>query len=131
MAGLVLRRVLLGVFTLWLVSVLIFAATQILPGDVASAILGQNATPQSLAALRHDLGLDRPALARYLAWLAGFLTGDLGTSLASQQPVADLLWPRFWNTMALAAYAAVAGIPLAIGLGILTAVRRGGRSTAW
>ena len=126
MARLVLRRVLLGVFTLWLVSVLIFAATQILPGDVASAILGQNATPQSLAALRHDLGLDRPAMARYVAWLAGFVTGDLGTSLASQQPVADLLWPRFWNTMALAAYAAVAGIPLAIGLGILTAVRRGG-----
>lgn len=126
MVRLVLRRILLGVFTLWLVSVLIFAATQILPGDVASAILGQNATPQSLAALRHDLGLDRPALARYLAWLASFLTGDLGTSLASQQPVADLLWPRFWNTMALAAYAAVAGIPLAIGLGILTAVRRGG-----
>lgn len=126
MVRLVLRRILLGVFTLWLVSVLIFAATQILPGDVASAILGQNATPQSLAALRHDLGLDRPALARYLSWLVGFMTGDLGTSLASQQPVADLLWPRFWNTMALAAYAAVAGIPLAIGLGILTAVRRGG-----
>ncbi|WP_334174102.1 ABC transporter permease [Pseudoxanthobacter sp.] len=126
MTALIFRRVVLGLFTLWLVSALIFAATQLLPGDVASAILGQNATPQSLAALRHDLGLDRPALARYLSWLAGFLTGDLGNSLASQQPVADLLWPRFWNTMALAAYAAVVGVPLAIALGILTAVRRGG-----
>ncbi|MBF9235723.1 ABC transporter permease [Microvirga alba] len=126
MALLILKRLALGVFTLWLVSVLVFGGTQLLPGDVASAILGQNATPASLAALRQHLGLDQPALARYLSWLAGFSHGDLGMSLATRQPVADLLWPRFWNTMALAAYTAVVGVPLAIGLGILTAVRRGG-----
>ncbi len=123
---LILKRVGLGLLTLFLVSALIFAGTQILPGDVASAILGQNATPEALATLRESLGLNQPVLARYFAWLAGFVTGDLGTSLANQQPVADLLWPRFWNTMALAAFAAVVSVPIAILLGLVTAVKRGG-----
>jgi len=123
---LILKRVGLGLLTLFLVSALIFAGTQILPGDVASAILGQNATPEALATLRESLGLNQPVLARYFSWLAGFVTGDLGTSLANQQPVADLLWPRFWNTMALAAFAAVVSVPIAILLGLVTAVKRGG-----
>ena len=123
---LILKRVGLGLLTLFLVSALIFAGTQILPGDVASAILGQNATPEALATLRESLGLNQPVLARYFAWLAGFVTGDLGTSLANQQPVAELLWPRFWNTMALAAFAAVVSVPIAILLGLVTAVKRGG-----
>lgn len=123
---LILKRVGLGALTLLLVSALIFAGTQILPGDVASAILGQNATPEALATLRASLGLDQPLLMRYFSWLAGFVTGDLGTSLANQQPVADLLWPRFWNTMALAAFAAVISVPIAIILGLVTAVKRGG-----
>ena len=123
---LILKRVGLGLLTLFLVSALIFAGTQILPGDVASAILGQNATPEALATLRESLGLNQPVLARYFAWLAGFVTGDLGTSLANQQPVADLLWPRFWNTMALAAFAAVVSVQIAILLGLVTAVKRGG-----
>ncbi|WP_176056275.1 ABC transporter permease [Brucella intermedia] len=123
---LILKRVGLGFLTLFLVSALIFAGTQILPGDVASAILGQNATPEALATLRESLGLNQPVLARYFSWLAGFVTGDLGTSLANQQPVADLLWPRFWNTMALATFAAVVSVPVAILLGLVTAVKRGG-----
>jgi len=123
---LILKRVGLGLLTLFLVSALIFAGTQILPGDVASAILGQNATPEALATLRESLGLNQPVLARYFAWLAGFVTGDLGTSLANQQPVADLLWPRFWNTMALAAFAAVISVPIAILFGLITTVKRGG-----
>ncbi|KAB2706819.1 peptide/nickel transport system permease protein [Ochrobactrum intermedium] len=123
---LILKRVGLGLLTLFLVSALIFAGTQILPGDVASAILGQNATPEALATLRESLGLNQPVLARYFAWLAGFVTGDLGTSLANQQPVAELLWPRFWNTMALAAFAAIVSVPIAILLGLVTAVKRGG-----
>lgn len=123
---LILKRVGLGLLTLFLVSALIFAGTQILPGDVASAILGQNATPEALATLRESLGLNQPLLARYFSWLAGFVTGDLGTSLANQQPVAELLWPRFWNTMALAAFAAVISVPIAILLGLITAVKRGG-----
>ena len=123
---LILKRAALGILTLLLVSALIFAGTQLLPGDVASAILGQNATPESLAALRQDLGLDLPAWQRYINWLSGFVTGDLGMSLANRQPVADLLWPRFGNTMALAAYAAIVSVPVAILLGLAAAVRRGG-----
>lgn len=126
MIELILKRVALGILTLLLVSALIFAGTQLLPGDVASAILGQNATPQSLAALRQDLGLDMPAWQRYLTWLQGFAKGDLGMSLANRQPVADLLWPRFGNTMALAAYAAIVSVPIAVLLGLAAAVRRGG-----
>ena len=126
MIQLILKRIALGILTLLLVSALIFAGTQLLPGDVASAILGQNATPESLAALRQDLGLDRPAWQRYLSWLTGFVSGDLGMSLANRQPVADLLWPRFGNTMGLAAYAAVVSVPVAVLLGLAAAVRRGG-----
>jgi peptide/nickel transport system permease protein len=126
MITLILKRLTLGILTLLLVSALIFAGTQLLPGDVASAILGQNATPESLAALRTDLGLDLPAWQRYVSWLSGFVTGDLGMSLANRQPVADLLWPRFGNTMALAAYAAIVSVPVAVLLGLAAAVRRGG-----
>ncbi|MCA0942272.1 ABC transporter permease [Salipiger pacificus] len=125
MVSLIAKRAGLGLLTLWLVSVLVFAGTEILPGDVAGAILGQSATPESLAALRSELGLDVPALQRYFDWLGGILTGDMGRSMASGQPVSDLLWPRFWNTMALAAYAGVIAVPLAVGLGILAAAKRG------
>jgi len=125
MTLLILRRIALGILTLLLVSALIFAGTQLLPGDVASAILGQNATPESLAVLREQLGLDQPILQRYITWLTGFVTGDLGNSLANQQPVAELLWPRFYNTMALATFAAVISVPVAIILGLISAVKRG------
>lgn len=124
MTRLVLERLGWSVLTLWFVSVLVFAGTELLPGDVAAAILGQNATPESLAALRETLGLDVPASQRYLNWLVGFVQGDLGQSLTNRQPVADLLWPRFWNTMSLAAYAAAVSLPLAVTLGICTAVWR-------
>ena len=125
MTRVVLVRLGWGILTLWFVSVLVFAGTEILPGDVAAAILGQNATPESLAALRDTLGLDVPAAQRYFSWLANFVQGDLGQSLTNRQPVAELLWPRFWNTMALAAYAAAVSLPLAVTLGILSAVWRG------
>lgn len=125
MGRLVLQRLGLGVVTLVLVSVLVFAGTEILPGDLAAAILGQNATPESLAALRGQLGLDAGPVARYLAWAAAIMRGDLGVSLANHQPVIGLLWPRFLNTMALAGYAAVIAVPLAVGLGIASAAFRG------
>lgn len=125
MTRLILGRLGQGVVTLWLVSILVFAGTQLLPGDVAASILGQNATPGALEAIRRELGLNDPAPVRYLQWLTGFVQGDLGMSLSNRQPVADLLWPRFWNTMALAAYAGIIGIPLATGLGVMTAMLRG------
>lgn len=125
MGQLVLQRIGLGLVTLVLVSILVFAGTELLPGDVASAILGQNATPDALAALRDQLGLNSGPVERYLSWAAGFVQGDLGMSLANRQPVAELLWPRFINSMALAGYAAVIAIPLAVGLGIACAAFRG------
>ena len=121
----ILHRLLLGVLTLWLVSVLIFVGTELLPGDVASAILGQNGTPETIAALRLQLGLDQPAVYRYLHWLSGVLHGDLGTSLANNQPIGAELLPRLANTLFLAVYAALIAIPLAVALGIASAVWRG------
>lgn len=125
MGRLIAQRLGLGIITLALVSVLVFAGTEILPGDIAAAILGQNATPESLASLREQLGLDAGAVNRYLSWAGGILHGDLGVSLANRQPVAELLWPRFLNTMALAGYAAIIAVPLAVGLGIFSAACRG------
>lgn len=121
----ILHRLLLGILTLWLVSALIFVGTELLPGDVASAILGQNGTPETIAALRLQLGLDQPAVYRYLHWFSGVLHGDLGNSLTNNQPIGAELLPRLANTLFLAAYAALIAIPLAVMLGIASAVWRG------
>lgn len=121
----IVHRLLLGLLTLWLVSVLIFIGTELLPGDAASAILGQNGTPETIAALRSQLGFDQPAIYRYLHWLAGVFQGDLGTSLANNQPISTELLRRLANTLFLAGYAAIIAIPLAVMLGIASAVWRG------
>lgn len=119
-----LRRVGLGLLTLLAVSLLIFAGTQILPGDVASAMLGQQATPEALAALRLQLGLDQPAWARYLRWLAGFVQGDLGLSTGNRQPIAASIAPRLANTLFLAGTAAAVATPPAFLLGWLSVLYR-------
>jgi peptide/nickel transport system permease protein len=123
---LVLRRVGQGLLLLFAVSVLIFAGTQILPGDVAQSILGQSATPQALANLREELGLNQPAYVRYFQWLGGILTGDLGTALSSRQDIATALLPRLGNTLFLAFWAALVSIPLALILGLLAVRHRNG-----
>lgn len=120
----VLRRLLLGIIVLVLVSVVVFAATQALPGDPARAILGRQATPASLAALRLKLHLDRPVLEQYLTWLWGLLHGNLGTSLAAQEPVTKLLGPRLVNSAVLVAVSAIVSIPLSIAIGSWAALRR-------
>lgn len=122
--GLIFRRLLLGILVVLLVSIVVFAATQALPGDPARAILGRSATPESLAALRSQLHLDRPALSQYAAFLTGLLHGDLGTSLAAQQPVSQVLGDRLINSGVLVALAAVVSIPLSIALGVYGALRR-------
>ena len=116
------QRVALGLVLLLAVSMLIFAATQILPGDVAQAILGQSATPETLANLREELGLNVPPVQRYFNWLGGLLHGDLGTALSNGQDIATSMGKRLGNTIFLAASAAVVAVPLAIVLG-LVAVR--------
>jgi peptide/nickel transport system permease protein len=122
---LIATRAVLGALTLLAVSVLIFVFTQILPGDVASAVLGQQATPDALRVFRLELGLDRPAYVRYFAWLFGVLHGDFGHALTNQRDIIEELWPRFTNTLFLAGYAAAIAVPLAVGLGILSAIREG------
>jgi peptide/nickel transport system permease protein len=117
----VLRRAFFGLLTLFATSLLVFAATEILPGDVATAILGQTATPEMIAAIREKLGLDLPLVQRYVRWLGGFVTGNMGNSLATGADVASVIAPRFWNTFGLAVYAALVAIPLSIGLGVLSA----------
>jgi peptide/nickel transport system permease protein len=123
---LVAQRIALGILLLLAVSVLIFAGTQILPGDVAQAILGQSATPESLANLREQLGLNDPAFVRYFRWLGGVVTGDLGTAMSSGQDIATSIKGRLWNTLFLAFWAAVVAVPLAIILGLIAVRYRNG-----
>jgi len=121
---LVSRRLALGLITLWAVSLLIFAATEILPGDVATAILGQSRTPEAVAAIRASLGLNRPAYIRYGDWLAHFVRGDIGKSLANQRDIAPEIRDRLGNTLFLAGVAACVSVPLSILLGLLAAIRQ-------
>ena len=118
------KRLGLGFLTLLVVSVLIFFAVELLPGDVAQAVLGQSATEETVAALREKMGLDRPAITRYLSWLGGAFTGDFGNSLISGDSVGSAIGERFINTLFLAAYAAVLAVPISIVLGILVALLR-------
>ena len=121
LSRLILRRIAFAVCALWGASVLIFIGTNILPGDVAQALLGQSATPEALANLRERLGLNEPALTRYFIWLTALLQGDLGQSLANQQPVVEMISGRLANTFFLAAVVAVFTVPLALALGLVAA----------
>jgi peptide/nickel transport system permease protein len=120
----VAQRLALGLLTLFVVSLIIFASVEMLPGDVAQEILGQSATPETVAALRHELGLDRPAYIRYFEWLGDMAQGDFGRSLANKREITELLGTRLWNTLFLAAYAAVIAVPLSLALGIMAALYR-------
>ena len=122
--GLVTKRIAMGFLTIIVISVLIFIGVEALPGDLATAILGQEATPETVAAFRKELKLDLPPHVRYFAWLGDFMKGELGTSLANKRPVAELIYWRFGNTIFLAASAAVVAVPVAIILGILAALYR-------
>lgn len=116
---LIIQRLMMGLGLLLAVSVLIFAGTQILPGDVAQSILGQSATPEALANLRAELGLNEPAWKRYFSWLGGLVQGDLGTALSNGQDISTSLGKRLGNTLFLAFWAALMSVPLAIFLGLL------------
>ncbi|MCT4555097.1 MAG: ABC transporter permease [Pelagimonas sp.] len=135
--SIILQRLALGVLTLFIVSIVIFTAVNMLPGDFAQAILGQGATPEAVEAIRKDLGLDQPPLTRYLSWLAGAVQGDLGNSFAQanfasfvgessgvRTTVAQQIAPRFANTMFLAGVTAAIAVPFAVLLGVLAALYR-------
>ena len=121
---LIARRSLLSAATLLLVSGFVFFVLEVLPGDVATGILGRDATPESLQLLREQLGLDQPVLTRYLAWLGGLLTGDLGQSLVSSRSVAEILGPRIFNTLALSVYAFLLYLPLTVIPAVIQALNR-------
>ena len=128
----VLKRLGISVVTLWVVSVLIFIGTNLLPGDVAAILLGQMATPESLAALQAKLGIDEPGYVRYFMWLGNVVTGDLGMSKAglaqgNASRIVDILEPRIFNTLRLTGMVAVIAIPVALFLGLLAAMHPGTR----
>ena len=128
----ILERLGLGLATLIVVSIIIFSAIEMLPGDFGQAILGQAATEETVAAFRRELGLDQPAYMRYLQWVGAALQGDLGTSFSGRnasgidrsRSVVDLIAPRLWNTLFLAGLTAVVAVPIALGLGISSALYR-------
>ena len=125
MTQMVLRRIVIGFGTLLVVSVIVFLVTSILPGDVAQILLGQSATPDTLAALRKELGLDQPGYIRYFSWLGGMATGDLGISKAGGATIVSLIDSRLGNTMVMSGLVAVISIPVSIALGLWAAMHPG------
>ena len=129
MNGIILKllaqRIALALLSLLAVSVIVFAVTAVLPGDAAQEQLGQDATPEAVAALRAQMGLDAPAPERYLRWLSGLWRGELGTSATTQLPVSELIASRLPNSLLLAAVTALFSVPIALTLGIAAAVWRG------
>lgn len=121
---LIANRIAFGLITLIVITLLISLALEALPGDFAEQRLGQSATPETIAAIRAQLGLNEPILVRYWQWLSNFLQGDMGISLSNSRPVAELLATRLGNTLFLASAAAIVAVPLALFLGILAALYR-------
>jgi peptide/nickel transport system permease protein len=124
MLSLVSRRLFLAVVTLFIISLIVFIGVEALPGDTATAYLGQMATDESLESLREEFGLNDPLHERYFAWLSGIVRGDLGESMVKRKPVVELIGNRFRNTVVLAFAAALVGIPLAIVLGVIAGLMR-------
>jgi peptide/nickel transport system permease protein len=122
---LIIGRLGIGVLTLLIVSLVVFILTGLLPGDAAQEQLGQEATPEAVAALRAQFGLDQPVHLRYLSWLGGLVTGNPGVSLVNGMAVDDLIASRLPNSLKLAAVTAVIAVPLALTIGILSAMYRG------
>lgn len=119
------RRMTSAAMTLLMVSIVIFSIASLLPGDAAQEALGQSATPEQVAALRHEMGLDQPAPLRYVHWLSGMVQGDAGQSLVAGMPVDQIIAERLPNTLMLAGMTAVLAVPLALIMGITAAIRRG------
>ena len=124
LARIILQRLGLGLLTLFAVSLIIAFVVELLPGDITQAMLGQSATPETVAAFRKEIGLDRPAHIRYFEWLGGIFKGDLGQSLASKRDISEFVGTRLSNTLFLGGLAAAFAVPLALLLGLLAALYR-------
>lgn len=123
--SLLIKRIALACLSLLVVSTLVFAITAVLPGDAAQELLGQDATPEAVEALRAEMGLNVPAPQRYWRWLIGLTSGDLGVSSVSQMPVTQLIASRLPNSLLLAGITALFSVPIALLLGVSAAVWRG------
>lgn len=123
--SLVFGRLIVALITLLIVSFTVFAATEMLPGDVAQILLGQAATPEAVAGLRTAMHLNDPAILRFSRWLVGIATGNLGISYANNMPIADLIGSRLGNSLKLAAATTLFSVPIALTLGITAAMLRG------
>ncbi len=122
------RRVVSLLATLLVASLIVFVVIEVVPGDPASYMLGMNAQPDTVAALRAELGLDQSKPARYISWLTGMLQGDFGQSYTYKTPVADMVQDRLWISLPLSLYALALSVFIAFPAGILAASRRGGVS---
>ncbi len=120
----VLRRLAIGVLLVFLVSILVFGATQVLPGDAASAILGRSATEAQKEIYRQELGLDRSIPSQYWSWISGVVQGDLGKSLASGEPVTSFISQRIGNSLILALVTMIVLVPISLALGVWAGIRR-------
>lgn len=118
------QRFALGLLTLFIVSLVIASIVELLPGDITQAILGQSATPETVEAFRRELGIDRPVHERYIEWLRGMVTGDMGKSLANKREISELVGTRLSNTLFLGGFAAAIAVPLSLILGLLAALYR-------
>lgn len=125
MVRLILMRIAYALLTLFLVSVVVFIISGLLPGDAAQEMLGQSATPAAVAALRHEYGLDLPAHVRYLSWIRGIFGGDAGRSIVANMPVSAIISDRLPNSLLLAGLTTAVAVPLALLIGIYSAVKRG------
>lgn len=124
---LILYRVGAALLTLFLVSVVVFTVSGLLPGDAAQEILGQSATPEQVEALREEMGLNRPAVTRYFEWLVSIVSGDPGMSYVANMPVREIIADRLPNTLKLAGITALISVAIALTIGVVSAINRGGR----
>ena len=125
MTRFILKRIGLGLITLWLLSVLVFFLANVLPGNVARRVLGPFASPQAVAALNHRLGTDEPVITQYFNQMKGYLQGDMGTSVSTRQPISDVLWPALGHSAKLAILAFIIVVPLSIFGGVIAALHEG------
>jgi len=125
MTRFILKRIGLGLITLWLLSVLVFFLANVLPGNVARRVLGPFASPEAVAQLNHQLGTDKPLITQYLNQMKGYLSGDMGTSVSTKQPISDVLWPALGHSAKLALLAFIIVVPLSIFGGVVAALHEG------
>ena len=125
MLRLILKRLAIGLLTMFAASIIVFLGTKVLPGDAAQLRLGQAATAENIAAMREKLGLDQPLIMQYFTWLFNFLQGDFGRSLSGDTQVVDLIADRYNNTLSVALLAMCIGVPISVALGILAAMLPG------